>query len=48
MFGYMLMANRKYVEPLYTTPIGWGMLIAATLLLSMGSFFMAKLAKVEV
>ena len=48
MFGYMLMANRKYVEPLYTTGIGWIMLAVAALLLSVGSFFMAKLAKVEV
>ncbi|NPC43541.1 type II secretion system F family protein [Nocardioides sp. zg-1230] len=48
MFGYMLMANRKYVEPLYTTGLGWIMLIVAALFLSVGSFFMAKLAKVEV
>jgi tight adherence protein B len=48
MFIYMMMANRDYVEPLYTTGVGWMMLIAAGVLLGMGSFAMAKLAKVEV
>jgi tight adherence protein B len=48
MFGYMMVANRKYVEPLYTTPMGWAMLGAAVFLLALGSFMMAKMAKVEV
>ena len=48
MFGYMLLANRKYVEPLYTTGLGWILLAAALMLLGLGSFMMAKLAKVEV
>lgn len=48
MFGYMMLANRKYVEPLYTTGIGWAMLGAACFLLALGSFMMAKMAKVEV
>jgi tight adherence protein B len=48
MFGYMMMANREYVEPLYTTPLGWGFLVAAAFLLGLGSFMMAKMVKVEV
>jgi len=48
MFLYMLMANREFIRPLYTQALGWAMLGAATLLLAMGSWFMAKLAKVEV
>lgn len=48
MFGYMMMANREYVEPLYTTAIGWGILAAAGFLLGLGSFMMAKMVKVEV
>lgn len=48
MFGYMMMANREYVEPLYTTGIGWGILAAAAFLLALGGFMMAKMVKVEV
>jgi tight adherence protein B len=48
MFAYMLMANRDYVRPLYTTGMGWAMLAAAGFLLALGSFMMAKLVKVEV
>jgi tight adherence protein B len=48
MFGYMMMANREYVAPLYTTGLGWAMLAAAFVLLGLGSFMMAKLVKVEV
>jgi tight adherence protein B len=48
MFGYMMMANRDYVEPLYTTGLGWAILVGAVMLLGMGGFMMAKLVKVEV
>ena len=48
MFLYMLVGNRDYVRPLYTTGIGFAMLGAAGFLLLLGSFAMAKLAKVEV
>ncbi|WP_299923947.1 type II secretion system F family protein [uncultured Nocardioides sp.] len=48
MFGYMMMANREYVEPLYTTTMGWGFLAAAGFLLGLGGFMMSKMVKVEV
>ncbi|MFC4785180.1 type II secretion system F family protein [Nocardioides sp. MAHUQ-72] len=48
MFLYMLVANREYVEPLYTQPIGISMLALAAVLLALGSWFMSRLVKVEV
>ena len=48
MFLYLLVGNPEYVRPLYTTGIGYAMLGAAGFLLALGSFAMAKLAKVEV
>jgi tight adherence protein B len=48
MFIYLLVGNPDYVRPLYTTGMGWMMLGAAGFLLGLGSFAMAKLAKVEV
>ena len=46
--GYMLVANRTYIEPLYTTGIGLVMLAAGVLLMSVGSFVMSRMVKVEV
>jgi tight adherence protein B len=48
MFLYMLVANRDFVRPLYTEPLGWLMLAAAGFLLSSGSWAMSRLVKVEV
>jgi tight adherence protein B len=48
MFAYMLMANREYVSPLYTTTLGWFMLIGAAMLMAVGAFWMSRLVKVEV
>lgn len=48
MFGYMIMANREYVQVMWTTPIGWAMLAAALFLLILGSTMMGKMTKVEV
>ena len=45
---YMFFVRRDYLEPLYTTGIGWIMIVAAVLLLSFGSFVMSRLVKVEV
>ena len=44
----MTWANPEYVKLLYTTLPGFIMLGLAAMLLAVGSFAMAKLAKVEV
>jgi tight adherence protein B len=48
LFFYMMFANPDYVEVLYTTFIGWILIVIAGFLLALGGFAMAKLAKVEV
>ena len=45
---YMLTLRREYIEPLYTTGLGIGLIAAALLLLSFGSFVMSRMVKVEV
>lgn len=45
---YLLVANRAYVMPLFTEPMGWAMLAGAGLILSVGVFWMSRLIKVEV
>jgi len=44
----MLGANRSYVELLWTTAIGWGMLGVGLFQLAVGVFWMNKVVKVEV
>jgi tight adherence protein B len=46
--GYLLIANRDYVMPMFTQPIGWLMLGGAACVLSVGVFWMSRLVKVEV
>jgi tight adherence protein B len=48
LFIFMLFANREYVSVLWTTLPGYFMLALAAALLGIGSWSMAKLAKVEV
>ena len=48
LFIYMYFANNEYIRVLYTTTIGFILMAAAVVLLSIGGFFMFKLAKVEV
>ena len=48
MFMYLLVGNPDYVRPMYTTGLGFAMLGFGGFLLALGSFTMAKLAKVEV
>ncbi|MCP3421161.1 type II secretion system F family protein [Nocardioides pinisoli] len=48
LFAYMYFANNEYVRVLYTSLIGFILLGAAVVLLSIGGFLMFKLAKVEV
>ena len=45
---YLLLANRDYVMPMFTEPLGWLMLGGAALILSVGVFWMSRLVKVEV
>lgn len=45
---YLVLANRDYVMPLFTQPLGWLMLLGAATLLSLGVFWMSRLIKVEV
>ena len=48
LFLYMLVGNRSYIEILWTSPIGWGMLIAGSVSMTLGYFWMSKVVKVEV
>jgi len=48
IFLYMLMVNRPYVELLWTTMIGIGMLIGGLISLAIGIFWMRKVVIVEV
>jgi tight adherence protein B len=45
---YLLIANRSYVEPLFTDPRGLILLAGATLWLAIGGFWMSRLVRVEV
>jgi tight adherence protein B len=45
---YLLIANRDYVMPMFTEPLGWLMLGGAACLLGLGIFWMSRLVKVEV
>ena len=39
---YLLVANRAYVMPLFTQPLGWLMLLGAATLLTVGVFWMSR------
>jgi tight adherence protein B len=45
---YLTVSKPTYTHPMYTTPIGWLMCGAMVLLLSVGIFWMSKVAKVDV
>ncbi|MFL6023506.1 MAG: type II secretion system F family protein [Marmoricola sp.] len=45
---YLTLTKPDYVHPMYTTPVGWIMCTAMAVLLSVGMFWMTKVAKVEV
>ena len=45
---YLIVTKPDYTSPMFTTPIGWVMIIAMVVLLSVGVFWMMKVAKVEV
>jgi tight adherence protein B len=46
--GYLVLSNPDYVGVMFTSPLGWAMLVAMTVLLTVGIFWMKKLVKVEV
>ncbi len=46
--AYLTLSKPTYVEPLYSTPLGILMCIGMALLLSVGVFWMTKVAKVDV
>jgi tight adherence protein B len=46
--AYLTLTKPDYVHPMYTTPIGWVMLGGMAVLLTVGIFWMVKVAKVEV
>ena len=47
-FLYLLVSQPSYVKPLYTEPIGWLMLSVGAVMLTVGIFWMSKVAKVEI
>jgi tight adherence protein B len=46
--AYLFLANPTYLMPMYTTPLGWVMLIVMSVLLTGGIFWMKKVVKVDV
>ena len=46
--GYLALSRPEYVEPMYTSTIGWILVAAMSILLAAGIFWMAKVAKVDV
>lgn len=45
---YLFFANRKYIEVLWTSAMGWAILAVAGFMLALGGFAMSKMSKVEV
>jgi tight adherence protein B len=46
--GFFTLTNPGYLAPLVSTPLGWGMTLAATVLMVIGAAWMMKIVKVEV
>jgi tight adherence protein B len=47
-FAYLAVANPTYLGPMWSTPLGVGMMILAVVLLSVGAFWLTRVIKVEV
>jgi tight adherence protein B len=45
---YLALSKPDYVEPMFSTPIGWALCAGMSVLLGVGVFWMAKVAKVDV
>lgn len=48
IFGYMLLTNGDYISLLWTTFLGWVMLVVAFVGMVIGSFWMSRVVRVEV
>jgi tight adherence protein B len=48
IFLYMIMVSPTYLEPMLTTLLGWVMLGAAVVLMTIGGFWMSRVVKVDV
>ena len=48
LFIYMLLFKGDFVEPLYTTGMGYALLGVAAVMLVSGSFVMSRLTKIKV
>lgn len=46
--AYLSVTRGDYVRPLFTEPMGWIMLVVMAVLLTVGIFWMSKVAKVEI
>jgi tight adherence protein B len=46
--AYLTLSKPDYVKPMFSTPIGWMMVLGMTLLLAVGVFWMSKVSKVDV
>jgi tight adherence protein B len=45
---YLALSRPDYVKPMYTTPIGWILVVVMAVLLGVGVLWMSKVAKVDV
>lgn len=45
--GFLSMSNPKYLAPMFTTPMGWGLVAAAVIMLSIGGFWLSKTVKIK-
>ncbi len=46
--AYLALSKPDYVKPMYTTPLGWILVVVMVVLLSVGVLWMSKVAKVDV
>ena len=46
--AYLALSKPDYVEPMYTTPIGWLIVAGMVVLLGVGVLWMSKVSKVDV
>ncbi|MFJ6535337.1 type II secretion system F family protein [Paenarthrobacter sp. NPDC091711] len=47
MFLYLSVFNGSYIQPLFSNPVGWIMLVVAVVLLLVGSFWLSRVVKIK-